>query len=56
MKTASTGNNLWHALHCAISCLVLTIFAIAAVRRDAENSDQQPIMHRASVDHLLSAD
>jgi hypothetical protein len=55
IKTTSTGNNLWHALHCAISCLVLTIFTIAALRRDADNSDQQPIMHRASVDHPLIA-
>jgi hypothetical protein len=44
MKTASAGNDLWHASHCAISCLVLTIFTIAALRRGTDNSDQQPIM------------
>jgi hypothetical protein len=52
-KSASTGNDLLHALHCAISCVVLTIFTIAALRCADDNTDQQPVIIRSTADQTL---
>jgi hypothetical protein len=52
-KNASAGNDLWEWPRCAISCVVLTIFTIAAPRCGDDNTDQQPLIIRSIVDQTL---